>query len=270
MRTPLSAKKNQQTRQSGTGKPVDPAALVLLSRQVRNLLRFHQQMGIKNYPSTAGLRNFLKRPDTPSAFKRPLKQSAAPAPPIRQAAVPSLDAVNKEIAGCRQCGLAGQRLGQILGRGGKRSKLVVVGDWSGQDVFSDELVFGRDEDVMLRKMMAAIGLAAEDIYVTNVIKCCPLDTLPDMTCAGRCFAHLSREIAALKPRLILAMGEMAASRLLASSAPLVRLRGRFHTYRYPDSVSAKVMATFHPRFLLANPEMKKMVWMDLQMIQRQL
>ncbi len=269
MRTPLSAKKNQQTRQSGTGKPVDPAALVLLSRQVRNLLRFHQQMGIKNYPSTAGLRSFLKRRDKPSAFKRPLKQSAASAPPVRQAAVPSLDAVNKEIVECRQCGLADQRLGQILGRGGKRPKLVVVGDWSVQDSFSDELVFGRDEDVMLRKMMEAIGLAAEDIYVTNVIKCCPLDTSPDMTCAGRCFAHLSREIAALKPRLILAMGEMAAGRLLASSAPLVRLRGRFHTYRYPDSVSAKVMPTFHPRFLLANPEMKKMVWMDLQMIQRQ-
>ncbi len=123
---------------------------------------------------------------------------------------------------------------------------------------------------MLRKMMEAIGLTIEDIYVTNVIKCCPLDPLPDMTCASRCFAHLSREIAALKPHLILAMGEMAASRILATSAPLVRLRGRFHPYRYPDSVPAKVMPTFHPRFLLANPEMKKMVWMDLQMIQRQL
>lgn len=269
MRTPLSAKKNQQTRQSGTGKPVDPAALVLLSRQVRNLLRFHQQMGITNYPSTAGLRRFLEGRDKPSAFKRPQKQSAVPAPPGRQAAVQSLDAVNKEVVECRKCGLADQRLGQILGRGGKQPKLVVVGDWSGQDVFSDELLFGREEDVMLRKMMEAIGLAAEDIYVTNVIKCCPLETPPDTSCARRCFAHLSREVAALKPRLILAMGEMAASRLLASSTPLVRLRGRFHAYRYPDSVSAKVMPTFHPRFLLANPEMKKMVWMDLQMIQRQ-
>jgi len=269
LRTPLSAKKNQQTRQSGTGKPVDPAALVLLSRQVRNLLRFHRQIGIESYPSTAGLQNFLKRRPESAGFHRPVQQTETTASLSRQPDAPSLDAVNREIVDCTQCRLADKRSGQILGRGGEQPKLLVVGDWSGQEVFSDAVLFGRDEDVMLRKMMEAIGLAAEDIYVTNVIKCCPLDTSPNMTCASRCFAHLSREIAALKPRLILAMGEMAASRLLASSAPLVRLRGRFHAYRYPDSVPAKVMPTFHPRFLLANPEMKKMVWMDLQMIQRQ-
>lgn len=268
----MSVKKYHQLRQSATGKPVDPAALVLLSRQVRNLLRFHQQMGIENYPSTAGLRNFLEKQPKPFAFHRPVQQPEAPAPLRRQpdADAPSLDAVNREIVDCTQCRLADQRQGQILGRGGERPKLLVVGDWSGQDVFSDEILFGCDEDVMLWKMMEAIGLAADDVYVTNVIKCCPLDASPDMACASRCFAHLSREVAALKPRLILAMGEVAAGQLLATRAPLVRLRGRFHTYRYPDSAPAKVMPTFHPRFLLANPEMKKMVWMDLQMIQRQL
>ncbi len=265
----MSVKKNHQPRQSITAKPVDPAALVLLSRQVRDLLRFHQQMGIESYPSTAELRNFLEKQPKPS-FHRPTNQSTVPAAQVRQPAVPSLDAVNTEIVECRQCGLADQRLGQILGRGGARPRLLVVGDWSGQDVFSDELLFGRDEDAMLWKMMAAIGLSAEDVYVTNVIKCCPLDAPPDTTCVSRCFAHLSREIAALKPSLVLAMGEIASGQLLATRAPLVRLRGRFHAYRYPDSAPAKVMPTFHPRFLLANPEMKKMVWMDLQMIQRQL
>jgi len=266
----LSVKKNQQTGQSGPGKSVDPAALVLLSRQVRDLLRFHRRIGIENYPYPDGLRSFLESKQKPCGFHRPGKQSEAPAPLSRQAAVPSLDAVNKEIVECKECRLADQRLGQVLGQGRERPKLLVVGDWSGQDVFCDELLFGRDEDVMLRKMMEAIDLAADDVYVTNVIKCCPFDTAPDITCARRCFAHLSREVAALNPRLILAMGEMAAGQLLASSAPLVRLRGRFHAYRYPDSAPAKVMPTFHPRFLLANPEMKKMVWLDLQMIQRQL
>lgn len=123
---------------------------------------------------------------------------------------------------------------------------------------------------MLRRMMEAIGLSMEDVYVTNVIKCCPAGEPPDAACARQCFALLSREIAALAPLLILAMGEMAASQLLATSAPLVRLRGRFHAYRYPDSTPAQVMPTFHPRFLLDNPEMKKMVWLDLQMLQRQL
>ncbi|HEB68293.1 MAG TPA: hypothetical protein ENI88_01590 [Desulfobulbus sp.] len=266
-----SYKKKHQTRQSGTGKPVDPAALVLLSHQVRNLLRFHQQMGIEHYPSTAGLRNFLVKHSGAPASHRPVHKTAAPAAPQdRQPVVPSLSAVYKEIVACKQCELAGQRSGQVPGRGGERPKLLVVGDWSGQEIFSDTTLFGRDEDVMLWKMMAAIGLAAEDVYVTNVIKCCPAVTPPDVSCARRCFAHLSREIGALKPNLILAMGEMAAGQLLANSAPLVRLRGRFHSYRYPDSAPAQVMPTFHPRFLLANPEMKKMVWMDLQMIQRQL
>ena len=268
----MSAKKNQQVRQSAAEPPADPAALAFLSLQVRDLLRFHQRLGITQYPSGKGLRNFLRKTKTPpqQVFQRPPRAPKPSAPAPRQPAPPALGLVHKEILDCRRCRLADQRSGQVPGRGAERPKLLVVGDWSRQEQFSGEVLFGREEDVMLGRMMAAIGLSEAEVYITNVIKCCPVDTSPDSSCAAQCFALLSREIAALQPRLILAMGEAAAGQLLAASAPLVRLRGRFHSYRYPDSAPAKVMPTFHPRFLLDNPEMKKMVWLDLQLVQRQL
>jgi DNA polymerase len=247
---------------------IDPAALRKLSNQVRDLLRFHLSMGVSVYPAKEKFRSlFIQKTPAPSAAI-----SRASARTISKTPVPSLAAVRQQIAECSQCALAQNRLGQVSGRGAERPQLMVVGDWSHQQraSFSEDVLFGIDEDSMLRRMIQAIGLSADKIYVVNAVKCCPHDRQPDAACARLCFAHLSREIMALKPVLFLAMGEVATSSLIGASGPLVRLRGRFYPYRYPDGTPARVMPTFHPRFLLRNPEMKKIVWQDLQMIQRQL
>ena len=293
MESRLSVKKNTQD-----DKKVDPLAAVFLASQVRDLLRFHQTMGISGYPADNGLSDFLQS-NIPVAGKTlPLpggtKVRAAevqtmpgsrknvfqtPAPPgakistpqVPPPAAPSLKAIIEEINLCKACTLAEKRQGQVAGIGSTKPKLMVVGDWSQQNgVFSDEVLFGIEEDVMLWRMMEAIGLSGDEVYVTNGIKCCPVGGEGEPVSGEHCFAHLGREIAVLKPGLILAMGELATHLLLGVAAPLVRLRGRFHPYRYPDSAPARVMPTFHPRFLLAHQEMKKMVWQDLQMIQRQL
>lgn len=183
-----------------------------------------------------------------------------------------LAALRREMENCNRCHLAANRRGMVPGTGRIGCRLMVVGDWSAQaGDFSGEVLFGPDEDVMLWKMMAAIGLEPEAVYVTNCIKCCPaVSNEPDNECGANCFSFLSREIALLRPAVVCAMGEMAVRTLTGSTAPLFRLRGRFRPYRCDPAVSVLIMPTFHPRFLLGNPEMKKAAWNDLQAIMRRL
>jgi uracil-DNA glycosylase len=133
--------------------------------------------------------------------------------------------------------------------------------------------FGVAEDVMLWKMMQAIGLTAENVFVTNVIKCClPVAMRPDETSQRSCLAFLHREIALIRPRIICAMGDMAAQVLLGSHETVLRLRGKRHRYRCGDDPSGEipVMVTFHPRFLQEYPDLKKAAWEDLQKLQKHL
>ncbi|HDO31417.1 MAG TPA: hypothetical protein ENG79_10265, partial [Desulfobacteraceae bacterium] len=187
---------------------------------------------------------------------------------------PRLQCLEREAASCSFCPLAAGRLGTVPGSGGESSALMVVGDWSLQekDHFSPATVFGLDDDALLTRMMAAIGFQPGDIYVTNCVKCCPPPGRPDpdRACLDACFSFLEREIAAVRPRLICAMGDMAARMLLGREEPLVRLRGRFYQFRYQAGPPVAVMPTFHPRFLRRHEEMKKGTWLDLQAIRRHL
>jgi len=264
----LSVKKKQMSEVLPDKKTVDPAALVLLSHQVRAVLRFHQQIGLESYPAADCLGNFLQKRLPVKKYQRPVQSRREPlaSPPPSMAL--SIEEVGRKIVACRECRLAEHRFGQVLGRGPDRPKLMVVGDWSSSEPFTPDIIFGQAEEPMFWRMMSAINLNPEQVYVTNVVKCCPRDSPPDSDCASQCFVHLRQEISALKPCCILAMGEVAVGQILATSTPLVRLRGRFHLYRSPDGSSLRVMPTYHPRFLLANQEMKKMAWMDLQMVQR--
>ena len=227
-------------------------------------------MGVENYPAVDGVKEFLQGKNRISVPARP-QQTKTPAQKTAQSAASALVAVNREIADCRLCKLATNRCGQVFGTGSERPKLLVVGDWSRQEEsFSGDILFGSEEDVMLKRMMEAIGLAREEVYVSNVIKCCPLHPSADKDCARQCCTYLGREISLLQPRFLLAMGEIATAQLLGSTVPLDRLRGRFHPYLVAKSIRIGIMPTFHPRFLMKNPEMKQMVWQDLKLLQRQL
>jgi DNA polymerase len=243
----------------------------------------HQQLGIGDYPLTPELRACLAKkgknqqvvaspthvlqplPPPPSA----LPQSAAAAEfPDRRASL------NREIAGCGLCALVARRQGQVMGAGTAAARLLIIGDYSQQtDGFSPNTLFGAAEDAMLWKMMGAIGLVPDEVYVTNAVKCCPqVAQPPEQESALRCLAYLRREIELIRPQIICAMGEVAAHAVLGVSEPVVRLRGRFHRYAYGGETDDRiqVMVTFHPRFLLEYGDMKPAAWKDLQMIQRQL
>lgn len=265
-----STVRSQQARQR--------EATARLAREVGKVLRFHQALGINEYPGSPELHRFLAKKTVKAEMSRPGMVSSPvrlprPRPEPGEPAGLRLQCLGREAASCSFCPLAAGRLGTIPGSGGESSALMVVGDWSLQekDHFSPAIIFGPDDDALLVKMMAAIGLQPGDIYRTNCVKCCPPPGRePDRACLQACFSFLEREIAAVKPQVICAMGDMAARMLLGREEPLIRLRGRMRQFRYQAGSPVAVMPTFHPRFLRRHEEMKKGSWLDLQAIRRHL
>lgn len=269
MSTKLSAKITEE-------KKISAGAELLYALRCR--IKFHQALGIDEYPATADLDQFLKRGDrktgTLPAAKTAIRQgesSSIPGEDSRQDEEKIVH-LRQEIQSCTRCHLYQNRLGCVAGSGKHTSTLMVVGDWSQQArVFSQKLLFGPEEDVMLWKMMEAIKLDPTIVYVTNCLKCCPADgILPDRASEKTCFSFLEREIALVRPQIICAMGEIATRQLTGSSEPLARVRGKFTKYRYQSEREIVVIPTYHPRFLLQNKEMKRATWLDLQAVEKRL
>ncbi len=238
-----------------------------LLRELRGLLRWQGMQGITGYPVSAGLRIFL-RTKGPSLPQRSSSRSETTAPP--QAGSDSLQFFREELAGCRNCPLHAARLGLSSGRGSAGARLMFVGDWSrqGEGDFSPEVVLGVAEDAMVVRMTAAIQLPPEAIYLTNLLKCCPLPGQdPAPACVDCCLEHLSREISLVRPAVLCLLGGLPAATLLRQQAPLARLRGRRFKYQI-SAGSIPVMPTYHPNLLLRQPDFKAAVWSDLQAMQR--
>ena len=256
---------------------VDAAALGRLTLQVRNLLAFHQEVGIPGYPAAADLLACTAKkkasPSPPQVRRTGAVEKSGPVAegaPSTTSPARQLATIARELADCRSCS-AGRRGPVVPGQGSAAPLLFVIGDCCRGTDNSAVTVWGEEEDALFWKMMAAIGLDRESVYVTNCIKCGQDKGVPPAAELGRsCFSFLERELIALQPGLICTMGELATSLLLGSRTPLVRMRGRFHRYRYPHGGSGQVMPTFHPAFLLQHPEMKRAAWMDLQALQRRL
>lgn len=280
----VDKKTDRPSRDQAAG--IDRTALTALAVDIRTSLQLHQLLGIGQYPLTPGLRQWLGKRPGPMAGpppRRPEQPLAPPPRPARMEKTPSAGspplagqwaALQQEITNCRLCTLALEGQGQVIGSGTFAARLMIVGDTCRRDSQSPAAtLFGAAEDALLWKMMAAIGLSPQDLYVTNRVKCCPL---PGQAVTAEheqgCLAYLRQEIDLIGPRVICAMGEAAASAVLASHEPVSRLRGRFHRYRYgrEGADPIEVMATFHPRYLLECADMKGAAWLDLQMIQRRL
>ncbi len=254
----------------------DPTALLALLRQTRSLLAAHVNLGLAAYPARPELRRFLAvrsaAPSPPMAQLR--EQPVRPSPPMmpEQAAAPSVPAfslseIARQLADCRRCPEAAPQPG--LGSGTPRLMAVsdcFVGSGRGQGQ-----LWGAEEDALFWRMMAAIGLNRESVYLTNALKC-PQRQLPPNSGGPEeraCLPWLEAELRAVRPVLICAIGEAAARMLLASGAtPLLRLRKKFHPCAQLDT--AQVLATYPPRLLLQHPELKQAAWEDLQLLQKRL
>jgi uracil-DNA glycosylase len=177
--------------------------------------------------------------------------------------LPQLEAL---VTQCRQCRLHRGRTHVVFGVGNPQAELMFVGEAPGRDEDLQGEPFVGRAGQLLTRIIEAIGLTRRDVYIANVIKCRPPNNRnPQEEEIARCEPYLVHQIELIKPRLIVALGTFAAQTLLKTNLPISQLRGRFHDYH-----GVRVMPTFHPAFLLRNPERKRAVWEDMQAVQREL
>ena len=195
----------------------------------------------------------------------------ASAPPDRFAGAkgcgsPGLLAIRSEIGECARCKLAKGRHHLVFGVGNPQAELVFVGEGPGEDEDLQGEPFVGRAGQLLTKMIEAMGYARSDVYIANVVKCRPPGNRnPEPDEIEACEPFLRAQLAAIRPKVVVALGKFAAQTLLRDGTPISRLRGRWFAYE-----GVKLMPTFHPAYLLRSPEEKKKAWEDLQLVMKEL
>jgi len=199
---------------------------------------------------------------------------AEPAARIEAAAAPALDVsaldwdgLREAVRDCRLCGLCARRRQAVLGVGGARAQWLFVGEGPGADEDAQGEPFVGQAGKLLDGMLAAIGLErGEAVYIANVVKCRPPgNRTPTLEEAKACAPFLDRQIELIQPKLIVALGKTAASRLLGTDASLASLRRKVHRYQ-----GIPVVVTYHPAYLLRELPEKAKAWEDLLFARRTL
>lgn len=233
-------------------------------------MAYHHCLGIDDYPREAGVVQLLAR-----KVELPVKRERVV--PERQetiVAAETLEDIGIEIHDCCNCELHASRVVPVAGRGGRQARLLIVGGWltaPDQPETPAGMVFGREEDLMVTRMLAAIHLAPSEVFVTNILKCgLPGPCQPVAANIQCCLGFLRRQITVIAPELICTMGTIATRALLDLPQSLSRLRGRFYPYTALDGREIPLMPTYHPSYLLQAEEMKKETWKDLQLIEKRL
>jgi DNA polymerase len=179
---------------------------------------------------------------------------------------PTLEAVREEVGECYRCGLSKSRKCIVFGEGNQNAHLVFVGEAPGYEEDLQGRPFVGKAGQLLTKIIAAIGMTRDQVYITNIVKCHPpRNRIPQPEEIATCFPFLVRQLRIIRPHVICALGNAAAHTLLQTEAGITTIRGRFHLWE-----GVMVMPTFHPAYLLRNPERKRETWEDMQAIQREL
>ncbi len=173
-----------------------------------------------------------------------------------------LESLRSDLGDCRRCKLFQTRTHIVFGSGNPKADLMFVGEAPGADEDEQGLPFVGRAGQLLTKIIQAIEMRREDVYICNILKCRPpKNRNPESDEIAACQPFLLRQIAAIQPRVICALGTFGAQTLLRTKEPIGRLRGNFIDFH-----GAKLMATFHPAYLLRNPNEKRKVWEDVQKI----
>lgn len=219
---------------------------------IRASIRLH----FENFLS-AGLVDVLPQVATPV-----LREEIAPAGKVDLATCQNLSEVQTVLGDCSRCKLHSSRQNIVFGSGNPKAKLMFIGEGPGADEDAQGLPFVGAAGQLLNKMIVAMGLQREDVYIANVIKCRPPQNRnPETDEIESCSPFLKAQIASIKPQIIVALGKFAAQYVCDTQIPITKLRGQFRDYQ-----GIPVMPTFHPSFLLRNPEMKRPAWEDLQKV----
>jgi DNA polymerase len=178
------------------------------------------------------------------------------------------EALEQAVSSCRACGLWQTRTQTVFGVGNREADLLVIGEAPGaEEDRAGEPFVGR-AGRLLTLMLAAIGRPRDQDYIANILKCRPPGNRDPKPEEGRtCEPYLLRQIALIRPRLILAVGRVSAQTLLGTDAPVGRLRGRWFSF---GPAETPLRVTYHPAYLLRSPEQKAKAWEDLTAVARRL
>ena len=196
-------------------------------------------------------------------------ETAEEMPAVRvrtQARATALKAISDDIGDCTRCALHKGRHTIVFGDGDPDARLMFVGEGPGADEDAQGLPFVGRAGQLLNNMIAAMGLNRGQVYIANIVKCRPpQNRVPEPVEANTCAPFLFRQIDAIRPEVIVALGSTAATYLLGGRSPLAALRGRIHQAR-----GSKLIVTYHPAYLLRDPRQKKEAWADLQLAMSEL
>jgi uracil-DNA glycosylase family 4 len=206
----------------------------------------------------------LDRKDSPARPVRAPRVSPAPSPAaVHLPKYGSLDELKEAVRSCTACALHEQRTQTVFARGTGSSRVCFVGEGPGAEEDAQGEPFVGAAGQLLDKMIAAMGLGRDEVYICNIVKCRPPNNRrPEPPEIAACSGYLRAQLEFLDPEVIIALGGTAVSGLLGLTEGITRLRGTFRLYqgRIP------VMPTFHPAYLLRNPGAKREVWADLKAV----
>ncbi len=226
-----------------------------------------------SYYREMGIYDFYRRPSDESiqiplaAAIEPTQEVTDASPlPVTQDKPSALKAIREDIGDCTRCRLHKGRKNIVFGVGNMNADLMFVGEGPGADEDEQGEPFVGRAGQLLNNMISAMGLKREDVYIANVVKCRPPgNRTPEKDECDTCSPFLLRQIDTIQPKVIVALGAVAAKNLLAMNDSMANLRGRWYDFK-----GSKLAVTYHPAYLLRDPRQKKEAWKDLQMVMKYL
>ena len=233
-----------------------------LREQAVEYLQYLKAQGITHVPSSG--KTFAKKVPAPSAPKAsaPPPAPRPPAPVSSRSGPDTLESIAAELAACQACPLAPTRLNVVPGQGALRPDVMFVGEGPGADEDEQGLAFVGRAGQLLTKMISAMGYAREQVFIGNIVKCRPPgNRVPSPEEMAGCIPYLKRQIAVIRPKLIVCLGATAARGLVNEILPIGKARGQWREFE-----GIPVMLTFHPAYLLRDPRKKTETWADLKAV----
>jgi DNA polymerase len=193
---------------------------------------------------------------------------AAPTGPAEDAADGAWESLRAQVSQCRRCELCQTRTQTVFGVGHRHPELLVIGEAPGAEEDRQGEPFVGRAGQLLNAMLQAMGYPRHSVFIANILKCRPPGNRdPQPAEVAQCLPYLQRQVELLRPRLILAVGRIAAQNLLATDTPIGRLRGEVHRF---GEHGTPVVVTYHPAYLLRSPSEKRKAWTDLKFARAEL
>jgi uracil-DNA glycosylase family 4 len=245
-----------------------------LRRALADRVQYYRDLGIYDFYQREPIAQMeaeniesLHQPEAEPSMVRLVSPDIMPASVQGPDPASALRLIREDIGDCTRCRLHKQGRKQIVfGVGNPKAELMFIGEAPGADEDQQGEPFVGRAGQLLTNMIKAMGLQREDVYIANIIKCRPPNNrTPERDECETCSPFLFRQVEVIKPKVLVALGAVAAKTLLAVNSSMAELRGRWYDFR-----NTKLAVTYHPAFLLRDPRQKKEAWKDLQMVMKEL